>query len=60
MKGVEDKVEGVKEVRFEHYSTVDDFFKKLPGQVAAGTAPDIVTVTNEQHIPLIKEGFLNH
>ena len=56
VKGVEDKVEGVKEVRFEHYSTVDDFFKKLPGQVAAGTAPDIVTVTNEQHIPLIKEG----
>ncbi len=58
LEGVEDAVEGVAEVKLEQYSTVDDFYSKLPGQVAAGTAPDIVIATNEQHLQLIADGAL--
>ena len=56
--GVEDEVDGVKEVKLEQYSTVNDFYDKLPGQIAAGTAPDIIIATNEQHLQLIEDGAL--
>lgn len=58
LEGVQDAVEGVKEVKLEQYSTVNDFYEKLPGQVAAGTAPDIIIATNEQHLQLIDDGAL--
>lgn len=58
LEGVQDAVEGVEEVKLEQYATVSDFYDKLPGQIAAGTAPDIVIATNEQHLQLIEEGAL--
>lgn len=58
LEGVENKVDGVKEVKLEQYSTVNDFYDKLPGQIAAGTAPDIIIATNEQHLQLIADGAL--
>ncbi len=58
LEGVEDAVEGVSEVKLEQYSTVNDFYDKLPGQIAAGTAPDIIIATNEQHLQLIADGAL--
>lgn len=56
LEGVEEAVEGLKEVKLEQYSTVNDFYDKLPGQIAAGTAPDIIIATNEQHLQLIADG----
>jgi len=58
IEGVKDEVEGVKEIKLEQYATVNDFYEKLPGQIAAGTAPDIVIATNEQHLQLIADGVL--
>ena len=58
LEGVSEAVEGVKEVKLEQYSTVNDFYEKLPGQIAAGTAPDIIIATNEQHLQLIADGVL--
>lgn len=58
LKGVEEAVDGVKEVKLEQYSTVNDFYEKLPGQIAAGTGPDIIIATNEQHLQLIADGVL--
>ena len=48
----------MKEVKLEQYSTVNDFYDKLPLQIAAGTAPDIIIATNEQHLQLIVDGAL--
>lgn len=58
LEGVENEVDGVKEVKLEQYSTLSDFYDKLPGQIAAGTAPDIIIATNEQHLQLISDGAL--
>lgn len=58
IKDIEKNVKGVKEVKTSQYATLADFYEKLPGQVAAGTAPDIVIATNEQHLQLIDNQVL--
>lgn len=58
IEGIKDKVKGVKEIKLEQYPTVNDFYEKLPGQIAAGTGPDIIIATNEQHLQLIENETL--
>lgn len=54
IEGVEEAIPGVK-VELSHYAGVADFWDNLPGQIAAGTAPDIMAPTNEGHLSFIKE-----
>lgn len=58
LKGVTEHVKGVTEVKLEQYSTLADFYEKLPGQIAARTAPDIIISSNEQHLQLIDYNVL--
>lgn len=57
-EGIQEAVPGVKEIQIEQYPGADDFYQKLPGQIAAGTAPDLIIATNEQHLQLIADGLL--
>lgn len=57
-EGIAEAVPGVKEIKMEQYPGADDFYQKLPGQIAAGTAPDLIIATNEQHLQLIVDGLL--
>lgn len=56
IEGVEKVVPGVK-VELQHYPGTADFWDSLPGQVAAGTAPDIIAPTNEGHLSYIDSGL---
>ncbi len=56
LEGVEEAVPGVK-VELQHYPSTADFWSSLPGQIAAGTAPDIIAPTNEGHLSFITEGL---
>lgn len=56
IEGIESAVPGVK-VELAHYSGTADFWDSLPGQIAAGTAPDIIAPTNEGHLSYIAEGL---
>lgn len=55
-EGIEAAVPGVK-VELAHYAGTADFWDSLPGQIAAGTAPDIIAPTNEGHLSYISEGL---
>lgn len=57
-EGIKEAVPGVAEIKMEQYPGADDFYQKLPGQIAAGTAPDLIIATNEQHLKLIVDGLL--
>lgn len=57
IEGIEEAIPGVK-VELAHYSGVADFWDSLPGQIAAGTAPDIIVPTNEGHLSYIVDGLL--
>ena len=41
-EGIKEAVPGVAEIKMEQYPGADDFYQKLPGQIAAGTAPDLI------------------
>lgn len=56
IEGIEAAVPGVK-VELAHYSGTADFWDSLPGQIAAGTAPDIIAPTNEGHLSYIADGL---
>ena len=56
IEGIEAVVPGVK-VELAHYAGTADFWDSLPGQIAAGTAPDIIAPTNEGHLSYISEGL---
>ncbi|MEG1925669.1 MAG: sugar ABC transporter substrate-binding protein [Ruthenibacterium sp.] len=56
IEGVEKAVPGVN-VELQHYPGTADFWSSLPGQIAAGTAPDIIAPTNEGHLSYISEGL---
>ncbi len=56
IKGIEEAVPGVT-VELAKYPTTSDFWNNLPGQIAAGTAPDIVASTNEGHMTYVTEGI---
>ncbi|GKX30203.1 hypothetical protein SH1V18_26830 [Vallitalea longa] len=57
VEGIAGAVPEIKEIKLQHYPTANDFWQKLPGEVAAGTAPDIVNLTNEASLGLIQDGF---
>lgn len=56
IEGIENEVPGVN-IKLQHYPSTADFWNSLPGQIAAGTAPDIIAPTNEQHLSYIDSGL---
>ncbi len=44
------------EVEIAQYPSTADFWSSLPGQIAAGTAPDLIASTNEGHMSYIVDG----
>lgn len=56
IEGIEAAIPGVK-VELAHYAGTADFWDSLPGQIAAGTAPDIIAPTNEGHLSYIADGL---
>ncbi|MGB8454538.1 MAG: extracellular solute-binding protein [Anaerocolumna sp.] len=54
-EGIEDKL-GLK-INFMKYPSDSDFWNNIPAQIAAGTAPDIISCTNEHYLQYIKEGL---
>ncbi len=56
IENIEANVPGVK-VELAHYAGTADFWDSLPGQIAAGTAPDIIAPTNEGHLSYIADGL---
>lgn len=58
VEGIKDKYPNIKEVKLQQYPGVAEFYQRLPGEIAAGTAPDIVSITNEQHLQLVDQGLL--
>lgn len=45
-------------VEFQKYPTDSDFWNNLPAQIAAKTAPDFISMTNELYLPYIRDGLL--
>ncbi|NLO83900.1 MAG: sugar ABC transporter substrate-binding protein [Clostridiales bacterium] len=58
IEGIMEQFPEVGEVKLQQYPGVADFYQRLPGEIAAGTAPDIVNITNEQHLQLIDQGLV--
>lgn len=58
VEGIQEAVPGIKEIKLQQYPGVAEFYQRLPGEIAAGTAPDIVNITNEQHLQLIEQGLV--
>ncbi|MDR1665288.1 MAG: sugar ABC transporter substrate-binding protein [Clostridiales bacterium] len=56
IKGIESVLPGVT-VELVKYPSTNEFWANLPGQVAAGTAPDFIAPTNEGHMSYIVEGL---
>ncbi len=54
-EGIEEEL-GIK-VNFMKYPSDSDFWDNIPTQIAAGTAPDIISCTNEHYLQYIKEGL---
>ncbi len=53
--GIEEKL-GIK-VNFMKYASDSDFWDNIPAQIAAGTAPDIISCTNEHYLQYINQGL---
>lgn len=53
--GMEEAI-GVK-IEFQKYPTDADFWNNLPAQIAAKTAPDFISLTNELYLPYINDGL---
>ena len=45
-------------VEFQKYPTDADFWNNLPAQIAAKTAPDFISLTNELYLPYIRDGLV--
>lgn len=54
--GMEEAI-GVK-IEFQKYPTDADFWNNLPAQIAAKTAPDFISLTNELYLPYINDGLV--
>ncbi len=54
-EGIEEQL-GIK-INFMKYPSDSDFWDNIPAQIAAGTAPDIISCTNEHYLQYIKEGL---
>jgi multiple sugar transport system substrate-binding protein len=55
IKGFENIMPNV-EIEIAQYPSTADFWTNLPGQIAAGTAPDVIASTNEGHMSYIVDG----
>lgn len=44
-------------VEFMNYPSDSDFWDNIPAQIAAGTAPDIISCTNEHYLQYIDQGL---
>ena len=53
--GMEDEI-GIK-MEFLKYPSDSDFWDNIPAQIAAGTAPDIISCTNEHYLQYIEQGL---
>lgn len=58
IEGIQESFPEVSEVKLQQYPGVAEFYQRLPGEIAAGTAPDIINLTNEQHLQLIEQGLI--
>lgn len=56
IEGMEEAI-GIK-VELQKYPTTSDFWDNIPAQIAAKTAPDFVSLTNELYLPYINEGLI--
>lgn len=61
-KRLEKAFEGVEEdlgihIEFLKYPSDSDFWDNIPAQIAAGTAPDIISCTNEHYLQYIDQGL---
>ena len=54
-EGIEEEV-GIK-IEFLKYPSDSDFWDNIPAQIAAGTAPDIISCTNEHYLQYIDQGL---
>ena len=59
---LEKTFEGIEEdlgirVEFLKYPSDSDFWDNIPAQIAAGTAPDIISCTNEHYLQYIDQGL---
>jgi multiple sugar transport system substrate-binding protein len=55
--GVNEKVPGVSKIQLVQYPSTTDFWNSLPSQIAAGTAPDVCMLTDENSYEYIKGGL---
>lgn len=53
--GIEDEL-GIN-VEFMFYASDSDFWDNIPAQIAAGTAPDLISCTNEHYLQYIDQGL---
>lgn len=53
--GMEEEI-GIK-MEFLKYPSDSDFWDNIPAQIAAGTAPDIISCTNEHYLQYIEQGL---
>lgn len=53
--GIEEAL-GIK-INMMKYPSDSDFWDNIPGQIAAGTAPDLIACTNEHYLQYIKQGL---
>lgn len=51
-----EKDTGIK-VEFMQYPSDSDFWDNIPAQIAAGTAPDMISCTNEHYLQYIRQGL---
>lgn len=61
-KRLETAVDGVEaatgvKVEFIQYPSDSDFWDNIPAQIAAGTAPDLISCTNEHYLQYIDQGL---
>ena len=61
-KRLEAAVDGVEaatgvKVEFIQYPSDSDFWDNIPAQIAAGTAPDLISCTNEHYLQYIDQGL---
>lgn len=54
-EGMEEEI-GIK-IEFLKYPSDSDFWDNIPAQIAAGTAPDIISCTNEHYLQYIEQGL---
>lgn len=54
-EGIEEEL-GIK-VEFMQYPSDSDFWNNIPAQIAAGTAPDMISCTNEHYLQYIDQGL---